>query len=335
MNDDAVVRAVNGESDAPTATDLHIPTAALSEGDQVPSGSSDAGGSGTTTVPLPRNYIGSSDAAMVADLSPWGSPLTVWNRLTGLTPPPERVPLRFYLGRRLEPIILDLYEQQTGKRPAKVIESDDAPPILDRVYPFIGCHPDYQFLEIKTSRSAREWGDESEPVTRRNMTIPLHYFIQVQHIMRVMAWGVMDVAVLIGHDDFKTYTVPHDQMVVDSLVQAEVELWESVQRGEPPARSDKTARAAYLKAKFPDAELPERPATPEELLAVMEWKRAKANLADAKAIEDAAAFRVKSAIGPHAGFSGLVTYKTQHRSGYTVQPSTHRVLRQVGREDDD
>lgn len=299
-------------------------------------------------------YIGSSDAAMVADLSPWGSPLTVWNRMVGLTSPDEgEKPLRFWLGKQLEPIVLELYRQRTGLLPDKVLDDDD-PPMLYPENERIGAHPDYEQLEIKTSRSAYGWGDDEETVTVDNMAIPLHYFLQVQHQLMVTGWKVMDVAVLIGHDEFRRYSVPRDKTIITGLLATELELLDYVDRGEPPPKSDAAARKAYLRAKFPTVEGPMRPATPEEERIVRDWRDAHFALGDAKIKDEMTADRVRRLIGPAEGLIGLVTWKTQvHHSIDTealrrelkaidrldilasvTRATPTRVLRKIGGEDE-
>lgn len=302
---------------------------------------------------IERNYIGSSDAAKVANLSPWGSPLSVWNRLVGLTTYNDAPSLRMWLGKRMEPIILDLYEQRTGKRPAKLLEDDD-PPILSAAHNFIGAHVDFDGLEVKTSTSAREWGDDGSTVTIDAMAIPLHYFLQVQHQMYVMGWDVIDVAVLIGHDQFRQFTVPADQQVIGRLVEAEVELWGYKERGEPPPQDDHDSRRAYLRAKFPVDELPMRLATPEDEILVSRWRAAKAAFKAAKADEELAADRLERAIGKASGLSGWVSWKAQTRRDIdrgvlqdqlrsidrldilatATRSTTFRVLRSMRKEDD-
>jgi predicted phage-related endonuclease len=303
-----------------------------------------------------KTYIGSSDAAMVADLSPYGSPLKVWNRLVGIDDPPEQS-LRMYLGEVLEPSVVTLYEARTGRSPAVIIEGhpNDTEPIRSAEFPFIGAHPDRDHLEIKTQTGGREWGEDESTVTLASMTIPLHVFVQVQHIEFVMEWDTMDVAAWLLPDDFRRYIVPRDETVVSALVAAEVELWEDAQSGRVPAKSDPESRKAYLRSRFPVEREPDRAATPEELALVAEWRAAKRLLAEAEDAEALAGDIVREAIGPAAGFTGVVTYHAQTRRTIDAdklraelrridrldildrvrKASTFRVLRMIGSEDGD
>ncbi len=280
----------------------------------------------------PRDYIGSADAAMVADLSPWGSPLTVFNRLSGLVAEERAPSLRMWLGERMEPILLDLFAARTGRRPARLAGPDD-PPFVHPDHPFIGAHPDFDRLEVKTTRSDREWGEDGMTATLDAMVVPLHYFLQVQHQMAVMGWDVMDVAVLIGHDRFNTYTVPRDDGVVAALIGAEVELWGQVQAGLLPSGHDPESRRAYLRARFPREARELRPATPEEALVAEAWRLARDARIEAEASEDERADALKAIIGDSAGLLGLASWKHQEAVRTVGVPALAEVLREAGRLD--
>lgn len=255
-------------------------------------------------------YLGSSDAAPIAGLSKWSSPGKVWLQKVGLDVDDRPPTLRMWLGERLEPIVLELYAAKTGREPERVVDPD-APPILHPEYPFIGAHPDYERLEIKTSRSAYGWGDDGETATLSNLVIPVGYFAQVQHQNAVMGWDWSDVAVLIGHDDIRTYRVPADADFIGRLILAEVEFWGYVERNEPPPDDDPEGRAALLKALYPEDTEPPRPATPEELMTLAEWRQSKTAEKQAKAAAEMAALAVREMVGAASGLIGEVTYKAQ------------------------
>jgi len=252
-------------------------------------------------------YIGSSDAPKIAGLSKWGSPLSVWMEKTGMAEP-KRETLRMWLGTKLEPIVLELYEQKTGRLPDRVVEPDDDP-ILHPDHSFIGAHPDYERLECKTTQYASGWGDDMSTATVDDMTIPIDYFIQTQHQNMVMGWDWTDLAVLIGHDDFRRYRVPADPKVIENLLAVEVALWQDhVLTGVPPDEDDPEARKAYLRKVFPSANEGTRPATPDELTMLDVWRQAKLAAKAAEAELEEAADRVKRAIGNAAGLTGEATW---------------------------
>jgi predicted phage-related endonuclease len=281
-------------------------------------------------------YIGSSDAAGIANLSPWATPLSVWSRKVGLVPWDQPPSLRMWLGERLEPIILDLYEQRTQRRPERVVGAMDPPIIhpryIDEPWP-MAAHPDFEGLEVKTARSGREWGEDGATVTVQDMAVPLHYFLQVQHQIAVMGWDHEDVAVLIGHDDFRVYTVPADPEVIANLEAAEAEFRTYLVSGVPPPEGDAAARREYLRARWPSEAAGMRPATPEEVLLVEQWRQAKALAEGLKVTSERLQLELATVIGDASGLAGLVTYRAQTRKAHVVKESTFRVMRETRTEE--
>ena len=272
-----------------------------------PDGSSTPAGSQASS--LDRNaYLGSADAPQVVGLSKWGSPLSVWMRKVGLTDDDRKPSLRMWLGERLEPIVLELYAAKTGRLPERVV-GPDAPPLLHPEHPFIGAHPDYERLEVKTSRSAYGWGDDGQTVTLDNLVIPVGYFAQVQHQLAVTGWDWSDLAVLIGHDDIRRYTVPADADFIGRLIVAEIEFWGYVERREAPPDDDPEAREALLRALYPTDSEPARPPTPEELVVLAEWREARRALRAAEVADKMATVAVRELVGPAAGLIGEVSYR--------------------------
>jgi putative phage-type endonuclease len=175
-----------------------------------------------------RLGIGGSDVAPILGLSPWATPLDVYLDKIGEAPPVEDTPAMAW-GRALEPVIRQAYEAQTG---AAV-----------RVLPHSLVHPRHEFMranldgvvvgmdrvfEAKTARSGDGWG---EPGTAE---VPDAYALQVQHYLLVAELSLADIAVLIGGNDFRVYTVEADPQVQSDLIDLEREFWQRVQDRNPP-----------------------------------------------------------------------------------------------------
>lgn len=69
-------------------------------------------------IPQPdrRTYIGGSDAAAILGVSPWQTRYQLWAKKTGLiteAPDPEKEKI-FARGKRLEPVVLQMFEDETG-----------------------------------------------------------------------------------------------------------------------------------------------------------------------------------------------------------------------------
>jgi len=177
-----------------------------------------------------RKGIGGSDAAAICGLSPYRTPLQVWQDKRGLSGViPENEAMEW--GKRLEPIIRQKYSDTTG-REVKIM-SPDEPIIHHPKYSFMfanidGFTDDQRVVEIKTAKYPTDWGEPGSD------EIPLVYMFQVQHYMTITAFPVADVAVLIGGNDFRIYEVPADKELQEMLIDKELAFWKMVQEAIPP-----------------------------------------------------------------------------------------------------
>jgi putative phage-type endonuclease len=176
-----------------------------------------------------RTGLGGSDAAAALGLSPWQTPLDLWEQKTGLAPPVEQTEPMLW-GQLLEDVIRREYARRTGYEVRPVQDL-----IRHPARPWMFAHVDGEIaggqaiLEVKTTRTAQGWG---EPDTDE---IPLHYLLQVHHYLAVTAAEVCDVAVLIGGSDFRLYQVARDIEIEQRLIEGEAAFWAQVTKGVPPA----------------------------------------------------------------------------------------------------
>lgn len=173
-------------------------------------------------------YIGSSDAAAAMNLSPWQTAVDLWLEKRGASPPFEGNAATRW-GKLLEPLLRQEYAEQTRRAVYLPQERLVHPEVT-----FIAAHPDGitddgRLLELKTARSAEDWGEPGGD------EIPTPYTIQVQHQLMVTQLPVADVAVLVGGSDFRLYEVPADRELQGDILEAEVEFWRFVEQGiQPP-----------------------------------------------------------------------------------------------------
>lgn len=187
-----------------------------------------------------RKGLCSTDAAAVAGLSAWRTPLHVFLDKRGLLPPtPVSQEMRW--GTLLEPTIALAYQEETGLElmpPPRLIRSDRHPWMLaslDRL-----TADGSRIVELKTSRTAQGWGD---PGTDE---IPQQYLLQVQHQLCTAGLELADVAVLIGGSDFRIYHLQRHEALLSSLVEIESRFWEDCQAGVPPEPDWQHPRTAEL-----------------------------------------------------------------------------------------
>lgn len=191
--------------------------------------------------------LGGSDAAAALGLSPWKTPLELFREKRGEDAGTiaESEPMRW--GSLLEPVIRQEYSSRTG-RVVRVPETT----LVHPAHAFMianldGLTDDGRLLEVKTARSAQDWG---EPGTD---AIPQHYLLQIQHYLIVTALPIADVAVLIGGSEYRQYEIPADAELQEMLVEGELEFWQRVESGEAPDADLTSPRALDIVRKlFPD-----------------------------------------------------------------------------------
>jgi putative phage-type endonuclease len=172
--------------------------------------------------------LGGTDAAGALAVSKWKTRLGIYLDKTGQGVPLEDNPAMFW-GRTLEPIVRDEYARRVG-----VPVQGSVPFARSAAYPFMGGHfdgireDDGRIVEIKTARSPDEWGADG------SADVPVDYLCQVMHYMIVAEVKLADIAVLIGGSDFRVYTVPFDDELAGMIVEAERELWDRIERRDPP-----------------------------------------------------------------------------------------------------
>lgn len=171
--------------------------------------------------------IGGSDVAAICGVSPYRTPLQVWEDKRGTLLPREDNDAMFW-GRTLEPVVRQRYTDVTG-RPVRVPDGILKHPSIEYMLANIdGFTDDGRLIEIKTTAYSTDWG---EPGTDE---IPLGYMLQVQHYMIITAFPVADVPVLIGGRDFRIYEVQEDKELQTMLMEKEADFWQMVLSGTPP-----------------------------------------------------------------------------------------------------
>ncbi len=191
--------------------------------------------------------IGGSDAAAIAGLNPWKSPIAVYLEKIGQAPKQEDNE-RMRIGRDLEGYVAARFMEATG------IKARRRNSILQ--------HPEYEFmianidrvmvgvdeeLECKTigSYSMSDWKDDK---------IPIHYEIQCHHYMAVTGCKAWWIAVLIGNQEFIYKKIERDEEIINYLIQIEKDFWENhVLKKEMPAPDGSEDTGDLIKMLYPEA----------------------------------------------------------------------------------
>jgi len=229
-----------------------------------------------------RAWLGGTDMAAIAGLSPYARPVDVWLDKLGEAPPRAASPM-MAMGSLLEPVVADLFTEATGiklRRPAGASH--------DRLRPWLGGFVDRwagsdALFEAKWAERSDRWGEQG---TSR---VPPHYAVQVQHYLGVTGRSTGYLAVLLGYADFRWYTLERDEEVIEQLRELGRRFWhENVLAGVPPEPDGSESYSAMLRRKY-------RPAGELELVASAEQQVLWAQYLDAVGIRDAAAERVERA----------------------------------------
>lgn len=226
--------------------------------------------------------IGGSDAATVAGLNKWKSPVQLWLEKTGQVEP-EETGEAAYWGTVLEEVVAKEFSRRTGlkvRRRNAILQHPEHPFMIANVDRMIvGQNVG---LECKTASAylAKEWqGDE----------VPASYLIQCQHYMAVTGASRWWIAVLIGGNTFLYKPIDRDDELIAGLIELESDFWRRVESGEPPEMDGSEASSKLMNRMYPES-MPESsidlPSEAEKLIE---------DYLQAKADEKAAAERVKEA----------------------------------------
>lgn len=263
--------------------------------------------------------IGASEIAAIVGLSPYTSPLDIYCRKRGLTEEFTGNTATKW-GIALEPVIAEAYTAETGIE----LTGDGRTTVVHPVHPFALCTPDRiaadrsRVVEIKTAgiRMADKWG---EPGTD---AVPEEYLAQTIWQMAVLDIDAADIAVLIGGNDFRIYSVARDRELEDALIEAGRKFWhENVLAGEPPAPRDSDEYARVLTAKYPFDRIADLVvAEPDTEFAAACLREIRETIKELEADEREAENEIKAAIGDHAGIVGdfgKITWKATKERAVT------------------
>lgn len=284
-----------------------------------------------------KGGIGASEVAILFGVAPgkWGSPLKMWLEKTGKIGRDGAIEEWQKWGHRLEPAIADGYVEETGNKlwsGGGKYQMAQHPSI-----PFFRCTPDRWvveadgratpgLLQIKNTASfmAHNW----------DLGIPDHIQIQEQAEMAVTGADWADVAVLIGGNQFKHFTVKRDPEFIAEIEEQVRHFWRLVETDVAPPADATEATTEVLKRLHPldDGSTVELPEEAIELWARLEAFRADETEAKkAKAgPQNALAMMLGSATFGKLPDGRQISYRHQHREGYTVDPTDFRVMRLDG-----
>lgn len=296
-----------------------------------------------------RGFLGGTDIASIFGVSPWKTAYDLWEEKTApvLLPPPEPTPAqekaeaRLRRGKKLEPWVMEMLEEETGIFIRKKNQR-----YTDPEYPWMSCEVDFEFTgedgesngDIKTVSpfAAGEWGEEYSD------EIPLHYALQFFWGLMITGRPLCLVGTLIGADDLRVYRVKRDEELIAEIRKRAVHFWTTnVLKKIAPAPTTISDTNKIL-FKLGGCLVPGNESVWNKVAA---FKKAKEEEKAAKQKRDSLELDLKTFLTATAQIQGLektperftllgpdgkrsvLTCNLQHRAGYTVEPSDFYVMR--------
>ena len=169
-----------------------------------------------------KNYLGGTDLAAICGLNRYRTALDVYLDKTNADIADEVMTDAPYWGTVLEPLVAAEYEKRTGN-----LVTDRNCFIRHKEHNFIACNIDAWIgekeyvLECKTAgfTKAKEWGEEGTD------QIPESYLVQVAYYGAICGVPKVDIAVLIGGQDFRIYTYNRSKELEEKLIKIACNFW--------------------------------------------------------------------------------------------------------------
>lgn len=240
---------------------------------------------------LRQQGIGGSEAAAIAGLDRYKSPLRLYMEKVGEIPPEESGEAAAW-GVRLEAVVRDHFVSETG--------------LLTIPQPGLFRHPDHPWMlatpdgvtvdterrrgifEAKTTsaRAADHWEDGQ---------MPERWLVQVHQYMAVLDCDYAWIAVLVGGQRYHQERIERDDELIRHLIGLEGDFWGRVERRDPPPADGSNATSDVLKLLYPAEQPDTRVVLPDDARGLIgDYEAAHAAEKHAKGRKDAAANAIRA-----------------------------------------
>lgn len=193
-----------------------------------------------------KNGIGGSDVAAIFGLSRWKTPLDIYLDKTGQSKPQKETEWQM-MGKKLENIIAEVFEEKTGKEIIKPVGT-----YIHTEKPFMIANIDREIagesaiLECKNTMFSDGWGEEGTD------EIPDEYLLQCAHYAIVKNVERVYIAVLISGALFKNYCYERNEKLEKAIIAKEDEFWNEhvLKKKPPPIKNVEDAKKLYAYSVF-------------------------------------------------------------------------------------
>jgi putative phage-type endonuclease len=178
-----------------------------------------------------RKFLGGSDIAAVLGLSPWKTPVALWE--DKIKPPAEDGENRREKsrGKRWESVVAEMLteELEADGHTVEIVGTNRR--YVDQQHDFFACEIDYEIrldgandvtnVELKTVHpfKAREWGESGSD------ELPTHYTAQAMWGLGVTGRSMCIVAPLFGADEIKVFPVLRDEETIAGMRARGLHFW--------------------------------------------------------------------------------------------------------------
>jgi len=242
-----------------------------------------------------RTGLGGTDLPKILGVSRFGGPMDVYMDKLGLTAPlVESEAMRW--GTILEEPVAKEYAVKTGRkvsRAAGFLRHPAAPYLyanIDRWSDKKGTPR--KVLEVKTSGefAAKDFGEENTD------QVPADYLVQVMHYLNVTGKDEGDLAVLVGGQKHRVYTIHRDDELIRGMAEIADKFWSDKEQGIPPAIDGSEGSALYLASKYKDTGV-ELPMDDDLAMLAMQYAALKADVKARTAEIDLVGNQLRSLMG--------------------------------------
>lgn len=276
---------------------------------------------------LRQKGLGGSEIAAVAGIHPYRTKLDVYLEKIGLR---ELVENRYTeWGYRLENALGLAYADRLKLPPLDAALGsavlDQPGTLIHRTHPWVLATPDFTLpsgeeprgLECKVRGvyDSHRWGPDGTDEVPDEVAAQCHWGMLVTGYQR---W---DVAVLLGGNDFRVYTLRYDPEIAKHLLNLGHAFWfDHVVAEKPPSMDGSKSAQHFVKRLFPMHDDAMKLATPELDELCDQLRKARTAREEAEALEMMYEARVKAQIGVHSGIVGRdykITWKNTKASEKT------------------
>ncbi len=178
-----------------------------------------------------KNHIGGSDAPALMEVSPWKTPLDLYNDKINCTEFSNSSNYAMRRGLELEPIALALFEAETGYFMSPRV-------LVHQAINFMSASLDGMELDGKAIVEIKCPG-KSDHQCALSGEVPEKYIPQLQHQMEVASLNKIYYMSYVSDLDYKILEVYKDHDYTKTLLQKEAEFWQRVIERKPPEPSKK------------------------------------------------------------------------------------------------